>query len=70
MLSYISEKNRLEPPTCTVCVEHIPQGTKGMFMPCGHIYHPTCLKPWLEVNNTCPVCRYEIPKQSDIEDKK
>lgn len=68
--AYISEKNRLEPPTCTICVEFIPQGKKGMFMPCGHIYHPACLKPWLEVNNTCPVCRYEIPKQSDVEDKK
>lgn len=38
----------LEPPCCTVCCDNIDQGTKGMFMPCGHIYHPDCLKPWLE----------------------
>jgi E3 ubiquitin-protein ligase RNF115/126 len=38
-------------------------GKKGMFMPCGHIYHPECLKPWLETNHTCPVCRFELPKE-------
>ena len=59
-----SKSKALEPPTCTVCVEQIPIGKKGMFMPCGHIYHPDCLKPWLETNNTCPVCRFEIPKMS------
>ena len=52
----------LECPTCAVCVENIQIGNKGMFMPCGHIYHPDCLKPWLETNNTCPVCRFELPK--------
>ena len=33
----------LEPPTCTVCCDFIQMGMKGMFMPCGHIYHPDCL---------------------------
>ena len=58
-----ASKQTLEPPTCTVCCEHIQLGSKGMFMPCGHIYHPDCLKPWLENNHTCPVCRFELPKQ-------
>jgi len=57
------EKN-LEPPTCAVCCEHISLGMKGMFMPCGHIYHPDCLKPWLENHNTCPVCRFELPTEN------
>ena len=52
---------KLEPPCCTVCMEYIEIKTKGMFMPCGHIYHPDCLKPWLEKNNTCPVCRFDLP---------
>ena len=53
--------SKLEPPCCTVCCDNIEKGTKGMFMPCGHIYHPDCLKPWLETNNTCPVCRFDLP---------
>jgi len=57
----------LEEPTCTVCVEHIKRRTKGMFMPCGHIYHPICLKPWLETHNSCPVCRYELPREGKEE---
>ena len=57
-----SRTNIKEAPTCTICVEHIKLKTKGMFMPCGHIYHPDCLKPWLETNNSCPICRFELPK--------
>jgi E3 ubiquitin-protein ligase RNF115/126 len=51
----------LEPPMCTVCCEQIAMAMKGMFMPCGHVYHQECLSPWLEKNNTCPVCRFELP---------
>lgn len=59
-------KNNLEPPMCTVCCENILIDKKGMFMPCGHIYHPDCLKPWLEKNNTCPVCRFELPLEEPL----
>ena len=52
---------KMEPPTCTVCTETINVDTKGMFMPCGHVYHPDCLIPWLEKQNSCPVCRFELP---------
>ena len=38
---------KLEPPVCTVCTDPIVIDTKGMFMPCGHVYHPDCLTPWL-----------------------
>ena len=55
--------NDMEPPSCTVCCDTISLGSKGMFMPCGHIYHPDCLNPWLKDHNTCPVCRFELPTE-------
>jgi Ring finger domain len=29
-------------------------------MPCGHLFHASCLKIWLREHHTCPTCRYEI----------
>ncbi len=55
--------SEMEPPSCTVCCDTINLGAKGMFMPCGHIYHPDCLNPWLKEHNTCPVCRFELPTE-------
>merc|ERR1712086_842790 len=61
--------SKMEPPTCTICVEHIKLRDKGMFMPCGHIYHPACLNPWLLNQNTCPVCRFELPREEEDKPK-
>lgn len=58
-----AKDSKMEPPTCTICVEHIQLHKQGMFMPCGHIYHPDCLNPWLQTQNTCPVCRFALPKE-------
>lgn len=35
-----------------------------MMMPCKHLFHLDCLKPWLKTNGTCPVCRVGLDKQA------
>ncbi len=52
---------KLEFPACTICCSNIGLGEKAQLLPCGHMYHPDCIKPWFDQNNTCPTCRYELP---------
>eukprot|EP00793_Prasinoderma_coloniale_P001613 PRCOL_00003418-RA len=47
---------------CYVCQEAYTEGEVDVLeMPCGHLFHSACLKPWLEIHNNCPVCRHELP---------
>ena len=34
-------------------------------IPCNHIFHGNCIKPWLERSGTCPVCRYQLVEQPE-----
>ena len=62
---------------CSICLEEFKIGDKYIKLPCQtenedekHIFHSgndTCsgIKPWLERNNTCPMCRTEFPKDEN-----
>jgi hypothetical protein len=34
---------------------------KGKKLPCGHIFHMDCLRMWLQHQQSCPLCRADIP---------
>ncbi|KAH6577610.1 hypothetical protein BASA50_002911 [Batrachochytrium salamandrivorans] len=48
--------------TCYVCLETC-SSDKDIInrLPCTHTFHSECILPWLELHNTCPVCRTEFP---------
>ncbi|CAL1366475.1 unnamed protein product [Linum trigynum] len=47
--------------TCAVCKDDMSAGEKAKLLPCSHWYHEDCIVPWLNIRNTCPVCRHELP---------
>ncbi|KAK4346384.1 hypothetical protein RND71_032723 [Anisodus tanguticus] len=46
---------------CAVCKDEILLKEKVTKLPCSHNYHCDCIVPWLNIHNTCPVCRHELP---------
>lgn len=45
---------------CSVCWEDFLFKEMVHQLPCLHVYHETCIKPWLELHGTCPICRQNL----------
>ena len=43
---------------CAICRE--PMADEAKMLPCGHYFHYTCLRSWLEQSHSCPVCRASL----------
>ena len=56
---------------CVICKDVVVLDEPVKQLPCLHLYHSTCILPWLGTRNSCPVCRYELPTDDpDYEDLK
>ncbi|GKU98938.1 hypothetical protein SLEP1_g11871 [Rubroshorea leprosula] len=42
---------------CCVCQEDFVEGEELGRLDCGHEYHFSCIKQWLNTKNTCPICK-------------
>ena len=58
-----NEKGQLEFPNCCICLSEINTGEQTVLLPCGHLFHWNCCFTWLNKNNTCPICRFELPPE-------
>ncbi|XP_058752406.1 E3 ubiquitin-protein ligase CIP8-like [Vicia villosa] len=56
---------------CAICKDEVMAEEKVRKLPCSHCYHGDCILPWLNIRNTCPVCRFELPTDdADYEQSK
>uniref|UniRef100_A0A0A9CPY4 RING-type E3 ubiquitin transferase n=1 Tax=Arundo donax TaxID=35708 RepID=A0A0A9CPY4_ARUDO len=46
---------------CAICKEDLPLASAARRLPCAHLYHSCCIVTWLEMHNSCPVCRFRLP---------
>ncbi|PVH37049.1 hypothetical protein PAHAL_6G231000 [Panicum hallii] len=46
---------------CAICKDDLPLASQARKLPCAHLYHSSCIVTWLEMHNSCPVCRFRIP---------
>lgn len=73
----ITQENVDNGAQCTTCMENFSLAEPVIKLPCGHFYHEQCIIPWLKKvnvrirflifhfqNNTCPICRKEVPSPS------
>lgn len=59
------DKEKLEYPTCSICLMDVAQDQDAVLVPCGHIFHESCIIQWFTLHNSCPVCRFELPTDNE-----
>ncbi|XP_047312915.1 uncharacterized protein LOC124916229 [Impatiens glandulifera] len=56
MATYREEKDM-----CTICLENYNAGDEiNSMQHCPHQFHYGCIKNWMKINNSCPLCREPI----------
>ena len=61
---YLEEKeinedlsNKIKEDICLICLQNYNIKDKICYLPCNHFFHAFCIKKWLEMKHTCPICK-------------
>ena len=56
------------PEDCPICLESFGGDDGVRVVPaCGHLYHAPCIDRWLDMRNSCPVCRCAVASLYDAD---
>jgi hypothetical protein len=50
---------------CSICLSDFESNDIVLQLPCHHVFHSTCVLPWLNENNICPTCRLVLPTEGE-----
>ncbi|XP_004592168.2 RING finger protein 215 isoform X1 [Ochotona princeps] len=48
------------PDTCAVCLDYFCNKQWLRVLPCKHEFHRDCVDPWLLLQQTCPLCKFNV----------
>lgn len=53
---------RIGRPECAICMEQFGKADLVSPLPChvNHLFHTSCIRPWLLQNRHCPLCKREV----------
>jgi len=53
---------------CSICLDDFLPGQRVRQLPCGHVFHSTCIARWLvERNAVCPLCKLDVFEEEEEE---
>lgn len=55
--SSASAQDDQDEASCPICLEEFKDKDSQGILKCQHVYHVTCIKKWLGLRKTCPVCK-------------
>ncbi|XP_018331595.1 E3 ubiquitin-protein ligase RNF126-like [Agrilus planipennis] len=56
----ITDEHLISKPICSVCWEEFVLDENVRQLACSHLFHDQCIKPWLDLHSTCPLCRHYL----------
>ena len=57
---FFSYKSYSKVSVCSICMEDFTEGEELVLCPCKHCCHECCIKEWLKLKNSCPLCKLNI----------
>ena len=48
--------------TCMVCLEDFALSASCRRLPCGHVFHQSCIDEWLKRCTDCPICKANVDR--------
>jgi hypothetical protein len=53
----IEDISSLSYENCIICLSNFLKDEFIITLSCSHIFHSPCLKEWISIKSTCPLCR-------------